>query len=441
MSSNPLWANCVRRLESEFDPGLVSTYIHPLQHSLSETALTLYAPNRFVQQELQARFGDRIAELARAISGLESFKVVYSTGGPQKAASAVPNPTSAKPKQMIASAGLIKNYTFDAFVEGKSNQFARAASMATASEPGVRYNPLVIFGPYSVGKTHLMHAVGNAIKDANHEANVVCMSAEDYFRRMVAALRSNSMDEFKRSFRNVNALLIDDIQFFANKDRTQEEFFHLFNALLDTNKQIVLTCDQFPMDVTGIEGRLRSRFAWGLVAEIERPELEVCVAIIHAKAERNGHQLPDDVALLIADRGGSTVRELEGALNRVIAQADFQKQPITIELAKRALRETFASRDRRISVDNIQRNTCEFFKLSMTELLSASRARRIARPRQMSMALAKQLTDSSLNDIGKAFGDRDHTTVMHAVKKVDELLQTDERFSKDYQALMRILQE
>jgi chromosomal replication initiator protein len=330
-------------------------------------------------------------------------------------------------------------FTFDSFVEGKSNQLARAAALQVARNPGSAYNPLFIYGGVGLGKTHLMQAVGNMIAAANPGAKVAYVHSERFVSDMVRGLRHNTIADFKRAYRSLDALLIDDIQFFANKDRSQEEFFHTFNTLLEGQRQIILTCDRYPKEVTGLEERLKSRFGWGLTVAIEPPELETSVAILISKAAAEGDVLPEEVAFFIAQRIRSNVRELEGALRRVVANARFTGQPITLAFAKEALRDVLALQDKLVTVENIQKTVGEYFKIRVADLLSKRRSRSIARPRQIAMALAKELTSHSLPEIGDAFGGRDHTTVLHACRRVKALRDTETRVAEDYNNLLRTL--
>ena len=331
------------------------------------------------------------------------------------------------------------DFTFETFVGGKSNQLARAASMQVGENPGGAYNPLFIYGGVGLGKTHLMHAVGNMILANNPGARVVYLHSERFVQDMVQALQHNAINDFKRFYRTVDALLIDDIQFFANKERSQEEFFHTFNALLEGQQQVILTCDRYPKEVEGLEDRLKSRFGWGLTAAIEPAELETRVAILMSKASQGQVDLPSDVAFFIAKRFQSNIRELEGALRRVIASARFTGQPITLELTKEALRDLLALQDKLVTISNIQKVVVEYYKIRIADLSSARRSRTITRPRQIAMALAKELTSHSLPEIGEAFGGRDHTTVLHACRKVQELRESDSRISEDYNNLLRTL--
>jgi chromosomal replication initiator protein len=334
---------------------------------------------------------------------------------------------------------LVENYTFDNFVEGKSNQLALAAARQVAENPGDSYNPLFLYGGVGLGKTHLMQAVGNALKQNNPQAKIVYLHSERFVADMVKALQLNAITDFKRYYRSVDALLIDDIQFFAKKDRSQEEFFHTFNALLEGGQQMILTCDRYPKEIDGLEERLKSRFGWGLTVAVEPPELETRVAILMKKATQARVDLPPDAAFFIAQRIRSNVRELEGALKRVIASAHFTGKPIDIELIKEGLKDLLALQDKQVSMDNIQRTTAEYYKINVADLMSRRRSRSVARPRQMAMALSKELTNHSLPEIGDSFGGRDHTTVLHACRKIKELRETNADIREDYKNLLRSL--
>ncbi len=334
---------------------------------------------------------------------------------------------------------IISDNTFANFVEGKSNQLARAAAMQVAENPGGSYNPLFLYGGVGLGKTHLMHAVGNALCQRKENAKVIYLHSERFVADMVKALQLNAINDFKRYYRSVDALLIDDIQFFANKERSQEEFFHTFNALIEGGQQIILTCDRYPREIKGLEERLKSRFGWGLTVAVEPPELETRVAILMKKAEQSGMELPRDSAFFIAQRIRSNVRELEGALRRVMAQANFQGRKIDIELIKDSLKDLLSLQDRLVSIDNIQKTVAEYYKIKLADLLSKRRNRSVARPRQVAMAIAKELTSHSLPEIGDAFGGRDHTTVLHACKKIQELKESTTDIREDVNNLLRIL--
>jgi chromosomal replication initiator protein len=339
----------------------------------------------------------------------------------------------------IVNSNVNAKHNFDNFVEGKSNQLARAAAKQVADNPGTAYNPLFLYGGTGLGKTHLLHAVGNGILAKNPNAKVIYMHSERFVQDMVKALQNNAIEEFKRYYRSVDALLIDDIQFFAKKDRSQEEFFHTFNALLEGNQQIILTSDRYPKEIDGVEERLKSRFGWGLTIAIEPPELETRVAILMRKAQEINIRLPEEVAFFVAKRLRSNVRELEGALNRISANANFTGRPITIDFVREALRDMLALQDKLVTIENIQKTVAEYYKIRVADLLSKRRSRSVARPRQMAMALAKELTNHSLPEIGDAFGGRDHTTVLHACRKIESLKEETHEIKEDFQNLIRTL--
>ena len=449
-----VWQKCLGVLESEFPPQQFNTWLRPLQvEPDSEThALILLAPNRFVVDWVKKNFSARIEELAKQFSD-GSIDVVNIEIGTKSvlpipeiskhvASSNIDAPeviTPSKSMDVYKNSFLNKKFEFDSFVEGKSNQLPRAAALQVAERPGDAYNPLFIYGGVGLGKTHLMHAVGNMILKNNPDAKVLYLHSERFVADMVKALQTNTINEFKRFYRSLNALLIDDIQFFAGKDRSQEEFFHTFNALLEGQQQIILTSDRYPKEIEGVEERLKSRFGWGLTVAVEPPELETRVAILMSKAEASNIELPYEVAFFIAKRIRSNVRELEGALRRVIANAHFTGKLITIEFVNEALRDLLALQDKLVTLDNILKTVSEYYKVKVADILSKRRSRSIARPRQIAMALAKELTNHSLPEIGDHFGGRDHTTVIHACRKVKELIQEASEFAEDYKNLMRIL--
>jgi chromosomal replication initiator protein len=443
------WQQCLDRLQSELTIQQFNTWIRPLQAIETESQLRLLAPNRFVLDWVNTRLLKRIEEVLYEIHGAPDIqKVVLEIGGSTPETSSVPKADVAagsagrdrrRNTNVVHSSGLNTDATFANFVEGKSNQLARAASFQVGENPGGAYNPLFIYGGVGLGKTHLMHAVGNLIVEKNPAAKVVYLHSERFVQDMVKALQHNAIDEFKRYYRSVNALLIDDIQFFAGKERSQEEFFHTFNSLLEGQQQIILTCDRYPKEVSGLEERLKSRFGWGLTVAIEPPELETRVAILMSKATQLGVDLPQEVAFFIAKRIRSNIRELEGALRRVSANAKFTGQPITVEFAKLALKDLIALQNKLVTIENIQKTVAEYFKIRVSELLSKKRNRSIARPRQIAMALAKELTNHSLPEIGDAFGGRDHTTVLHACRKINDLKISEARIMEDYSNLVRTL--
>ena len=434
----PVWKRCLERLEAELSAQQYNTWIRPLQAREDGAVLRLLAPNRFVMDWVRDRFLDRIEEMVQEVGGPEG-RVHLEVGSVEAApvAAAAGSPPAQEPAQQRSN--LNPAFTFENFVEGKSNQIARAAAVQVGENPGSAYNPLFIQGGVGLGKTHLMHAVGNLIQRQRPAETVIYLHSERFVADMVKALQHNAINEFKRFYRSVGALLIDDIQFFAGKERSQEEFFHTFNALLEGEQQVILTCDRYPKEVSGLEERLKSRFGWGLTVAIEPPELETRVAILMSKASQSGVEMPHEVAFLIAKRIRSNIRELEGALRRVIANAHFTGRAITLEFAKDALRDLLALQDKLVTIENIQKTVAEYYKIRVGDLLSKRRSRSVARPRQMAMALAKELTNHSLPEIGDAFGGRDHTTVMHGCKRIAELKESDDRVREDYTNLLRTL--
>mgnify|MGYP003639731849 CR=1 FL=1 len=437
-----LWDSCLRNLQAELPEQQFNTWSRPLQAIEDGAQLKLMAPNRFVVDWLQDHYMERILEIVDNSGSAKT--VVVEVGSRDKPAPAPAR--SARPMSLDSSAPppavasrLSPTFTFSTFVEGKSNQLAKAAASQVGENPGTSYNPLFIYGGVGLGKTHLMHAVGNAILAAKPDARVAYVHSERFVGDMVKGLQHNKISEFKRTYRSLDALLIDDIQFFAGKERSQEEFFHTFNALLEGQRQIVLTCDRYPKEVNGLEERLKSRFGWGLTVAIEPPELETSVAILMSKAAAENVALPEEVAFFIAKRIRSNVRELEGALRRVIANSRFTGRPINLDFTKEALRDLLALQDRLVSIENIQKTVAEYFKIHVADLLSKKRSRSIARPRQIGMALAKELTNHSLPEIGDAFGGRDHTTVLHGCRRIELLRETEKRIDDDYLNLLRTL--
>ncbi len=448
-----LWRRCLAQLEVELPEQQFNTWIRPLQAVEDGRTLRLLAPNRFVVDWVNENVAGRITELVDAVAEDPSPSVVLEVGSrpvapamtinthqPMAARSApAVAPTQVRDIPTVLGSRLNPDFTFANFVEGKSNQLGRAAAFQVAENPGRAYNPLFIYGGVGLGKTHLMHAVGNMIKARNERARVAYVHSERFVGDMVKALQHNTINDFKTAYRSLDALLIDDIQFFAGKDRSQEEFFHTFNALFEGQQQIIMTCDRYPKELDGLEERLKSRFGWGLTVAIEPPELETCVAILMSKAAQTRVDLPDEVAFFIAKRIRSNVRELEGALRRVVANSQFTGRAITMEFAKESLRDLLASQDRLVTIENIQKTVAEYFKIRVADLLSKRRSRSIARPRQVAMALAKELTSHSLPEIGDAFGGRDHTTVLHACRVIKELRESNTRTSEDYSNLLRTL--
>ncbi|WP_455218132.1 chromosomal replication initiator protein DnaA [Kaarinaea lacus] len=443
------WQLCLDRLEGELSIQQFNTWIRPLQVEEDAASLRLLAPNQFVLDWVNERLLQRITEVLNEIdgdSGVRSVKLEIGASLPKNNQNQeVADPSSdirrgqLRQRDLGMHNGLNPNATFENFVEGKSNQLARAVSFQVGENPGGPYNPLLIVGGTGLGKTHLMHAVGNLMQQRDPESKVVYLHSERFVQDMVKALRHNAIDDFKRYYRSVNALLIDDIQFFAGKERSQEEFFHTFNSLLEGQQQIILTCDRYPKEVSGLEDRLKSRFSWGMSVAIEPPELETRVAILISKAIQKNVELPQEVAFFIAKRIRSNIRELEGALHRVMANAKFMRQPITIDFTRTALKDLIALQDKLVTIENIQKTVAEYFKIRVSDLLSKKRTRSIARPRQIGMALSKELTNHSLPEIGDAFGGRDHTTVLHACRKIEDLKVNEPRVLEDYSNLMRTL--
>ena len=447
-----IWQKCLGQLENEVNGDQFETYLRPLQADFSKGGLTLLAPNIYVEEKVRSTFLARINEYFEHNS--EKGDVLLSVGGMKEAKplrASAKRPTdlgyghvdAKRPVSGEASSrpthNLNREFTFASFVEGKSNELAKAAAFQVADNAGQSYNPLLMYGGVGLGKTHLMQAVGNEILHRKPNARVMYLHSQRFVQDMVKALQTGTMQQFMQFYRSVDALLIDDIQFFAKKLRSQEEFFHLFNSLLERGQQMILTSDKYPREIDGLEDRLKSRFVWGLTVEVEAPELETRVAILMKKAEAEAIPLDQEVAFFIAERVRSNVRELEGALRRVIANARFTGSRITIDQVKRALRDLFAIQDRQISLDNIQKTTAEYYNIKVSDLLSKRRSRTIARPRQLAMALAKELTNHSLPEIGDAFGGRDHTTVLHACRKVAELRASSADISEDYRNLSRLL--
>jgi chromosomal replication initiator protein len=433
-----LWQRCCAELEGGLSSQQFNAWIRPLQAIEAPGELRLLAPNRYVRDAVLERYCNDIERLLKrfAPGGAPRLSVDIGSTLVEPAPSA---PRRRNDPRLGYGSRLNPEFTFASFVEGKSNQVGRAAAVQVAQHPGTSYNPLLIYGGTGLGKTHLMHAIGNLMLELNPGTTVSYLHSERYVADMVKALQHNTINEFKRYYRSLNALLIDDIQFFAGKERSQEEFFHTFNTLLDNHQQVILTCDRYPKEVEGLEDRLKSRFGWGLTVAIEPPELETRVAILMSKAQQGNVPLPPEVAFFIAKRIRSNIRELEGALRRVIANSHFTGRPITVDFAKDALRDLIALQDRLVTIENIQRTVAEYYKIRIGDLSSSKRSRSIARPRQVAMALAKELTNHSLPEIGNAFGGRDHTTILHGCRKIAELRVSDAKISEDYTNLLRIL--
>jgi chromosomal replication initiator protein len=481
-----LWQRCVDVLRDELPSQQFNTWIRPLQVEAEGDELRVFAPNRFVLDWVNEKYLSRILELLEEhaddgiapvlslLIGSKRSNKPRPAQTPSSQSSPLPPPVQApqpiqsdivtagvaledvtaeladepvvKTERTVQVEGALKHtsylnrtFTFENFVEGKSNQLARAAAWQVADNPKHGYNPLFLYGGVGLGKTHLMHAVGNHLLKRNPNAKIVYLHSERFVADMVKALQLNAINEFKRFYRSVDALLIDDIQFFARKERSQEEFFHTFNALLEGGQQVILTSDRYPKEIDGLEERLKSRFGWGLTVAVEPPELETRVAILMKKADQAKVDLPHDAAFFIAQRIRSNVRELEGALKRVIAHAHFMGRDITIELIRESLKDLLALQDKLVSIDNIQRTAAEYYKIKIADLLSKRRSRSVARPRQVAMALSKELTNHSLPEIGDAFGGRDHTTVLHACRKIAELRESDADIREDYKNLLRTL--
>jgi len=441
-----LWNHCLRHFEKELPPQQFRTWIQPLQAASQGRLLTITAPNRFVLQWVKDRFLPVIEQLARE-AATDHVEVVLQLASNSQAsgASSVPAPPAAsgaldttKPRVREHSR-LNPSFTFDSFVTGKANQLARAAALQVAEHPGTAYNPLFIYGGVGLGKTHLIQAIGNLAHEQHPHAKLRYVHAEQYVSDVVRAYQHKAFDGFKKYYHSLDLLLIDDIQFFSGKNRTQEEFFYAFNALIDAHKQVIITCDSYPKEIAGMEDRLISRFGWGLTVAIEPPELEMRVAILIKKAEVEDARLPEDVAFFIAKHIQSNVRELEGALKRVLAYSNFAGQPLSLDLAREALKDVLAIQFRQVSIDNIQRTVADYYKIKVSEMYSKKRSRNVARPRQIAMALAKELTQLSLPDIGDAFGGRDHTTVLHACRKVAELKSDSPEINRDFEALLQVL--
>lgn len=486
-----LWQRCLASFQDELPPQQFNTWIRPLQaSSTTEGRLILYAPNRFIADWVRDKFLSRIESLVRDYSAGAPCSVhlevnaasrtstdfsrrvdqvqqknspsvpmpSYSIPEPRVPATAIPSSqelmdsdanqavdnmeyryTKDDSSEFLHKSYVTPEYTFDTFVEGKSNQFARAAAIQVAENPGGSYNPLFLYGSVGLGKTHLMHAVGNELLRKNPKAKVLYIHADKFVADMVKAYQLDAIEDFKSYYHGVDALLVDDIQFFAKKEGTQEQFFSAFNALLNGGQQIILTSDKFPKEIKGLDERLKSRFSWGLTVAVEPPELETRVAILMKKAEQVGVYLNRECAFFIAQRIRSNVRELEGALNRVIATAEFKGKVIDIDIIKESLKDLFSIQDRLVSIDNIQKTVAEYYKIKIADLLSKRRNRSVARPRQVAMSIAKELTNHSLPEIGDAFGGRDHTTVLHACKKIKELRETHQDIEEDVKNLLRTL--
>ena len=431
-----IWQKCLESLEGELTSRQFDTWIRPLQIKAGQSdAITLLAPNKYIRDQVSEQFLNRINELARDNG---SKQVTLQIGTMSHKAAKSEN-TFATRESFYPLLDLNKEFTFDTFVEGRSNELARAAAVQVAENMGATYKCLLLYGGVGLGKTHLMHAVGNAILEKHPNIKVAYMYSQRFMEDMVRAIERGAMAEFTQYYRSVDVLLMDDIQFLAKGIKSQEEFFHVFNRLQEDGSQIVLTCDRYPKEIEGLEERLKSRFVWGMTAPVEPPELETRVAILMKKAEMERVILPHDAAFFIAERIRSNVRELEGALKRVVANSTFTGREISIEQVKASLKDLIAISDRQVGIENIQRTVADYYKIRVADMHSKKRSRSVARPRQVAMALSKELTNHSLPEIGDSFGGRDHTTVLHACRKIEELRESSRDIGEDYNNLLRIL--
>jgi chromosomal replication initiator protein len=434
-----IWEKCLDRLEDELSSQQFNTWIRPLQAIGDDACVKLLAPNRYIKDQVNTQFLNRIQELLTE-NGSGPAELGIGSSGKMLEEKPEGSNTFATRERFYPLLDLNKSFTFDTFVEGRSNQIARAAALQVSENiGGSSYNPLLLYGGVGLGKTHLMHAVGNSIVDRHPNLKVAYMYSQRFMEDMVRAIEHGTMSDFTKYYRSVDVLLMDDIQFLAKGMKTQEEFFHVFNRLQEDGSQIVLTCDRYPKEIEGLEERLESRFVWGMTAPVEPPDLETRVAILLKKAELDQVHLPSESAFFIAERIRSNVRELEGALKRVIANSNFTGEPISIEQVRESLRDLLAIQDRQIGLDNIKKRVADYYKIRLADLMSKTRTRSIARPRQLAMALAKELTNHSLPEIGSAFGGRDHTTVLHACRKIEELKESYPGIREDYNNLLRLL--
>jgi chromosomal replication initiator protein len=440
---NSFWRSCLAQFEKELPAQQFVTWIKPLKFQADGNVLTLVAPNRFVLQWIRDKFYGRIQELAaeKVKQPVEIRLLLAETDAPApQSAPAIAEPVQARPASAPRDISRLNPaFTFDTFVTGKANELARAAATQVAERPGAAYNPLFIYGGVGLGKTHLIHAIGNHLHARAPESKIRYIHAEQYVSDVVRAYQHKAFDDFKRYYHSLDLLLIDDIQFFSGKSRTQEEFFYAFNALIESHKQVVITCDTYPKEISGIENRLISRFGWGLTVAVEPPELEMRVAILLKKAEAESVVIDEAVAFFLAKHIQSNVRELEGGLKRVLAYARFSAQDISTDLCREALRDLLAVQNRQVSVENIQKTVADYYKIKVSEMYSKKRSRNVARPRQIAMAIAKELTQLSLPDIGEAFGGRDHTTVLHACRKIASLRSTNTDITRDVNSLLKVL--
>ena len=467
---NNFWVACLGRFQEELSAQQFNTWIKPLHFKVDEQSLTLFAPNRFVQQWVKDKFLSRVVDFAKenlshpitvnvvllenhtddnikSIDSVMSGTAKKTAAKPAAAAetkkidTSAPKEAPSKKYKISEHSGLNPAFNFGNLVTGKANQLARAAAVQIAENPGNAYNPLFIYGGVGLGKTHLLQAIGNHLKELRPEAKIKYLHAERYVSDVVKAYEHKSFDEFKRLYHSLDMLLIDDIQFFAKKTRTQEEFFYAFNSLIEAKKQIIITCDTYPKEIEDMDERLRTRFSWGLTVAVEPPELEMRVAILLKKAEQANITLSEDVAFFVAKQIRSSVRELEGALNRIVAMSKFTGNQIDVQLAKEALKDLIAVRGRQITIEYIQKTVADYFKIKVAEMYSKKRTRNFARPRQIAMALTRELTNHSFPEIGEAFGSRHHTTVMHACDEVEQLRQNDQTIARDIAFLVQVIRD
>ena len=443
MTPEETWKLCLNFCEKELSKQQYTTWIKPLSGDVDEKLkqLTISAPNQFVLQWVKERLNDKLHSLLEESSNISS--IAYNVNKKTKRSLSVeaiitesPDPNKIKP---VKTNGLNKSFNFDNFVTGKANQLACAAAKQIAEKPGTTYNPLFVYGGVGLGKTHLMHAIGNHLKSIQPNAKIKYLHAERYVHDVVKAYENKDFDSFKKNYHSLDLLLIDDIQFIAKKNRTQEEFFYAFNTLIENKKQIIITCDSYPKEIVGVDERLRTRFSWGLTVSIDPPELEMRVAILLKKAAGNKIQLSEEVAFFVAKQIRSNVRELEGALNRIVAMSNFTGREIDLSLAKESLKDLIAVRGRQISVENIQKTVADFYKIKIADIHSKKRSRNYSRPRQIAMSLTRELTNLSFPEIGEAFGGRHHTTIMHACDEIESLRLSDQAIGQDLGFLTQVL--
>lgn len=449
---NEFWSNCLNRFQEELSQQQFNTWIKPLDCDIQEANVRLYCPNRFVMQWVKDKFSQQISQLAEDYLKqpcelefiISDTKKIDAVEPRANTAQEVKKPKEVKKKTDAKSAnsdGLNPTFLFENFVTGRANELARAAALQIAEKPGESYNPLFIYGGVGLGKTHLIQAIGNFVKSHNSEAKIKYLHAERYVSDVVKAYGNKSFDEFKKKYHSLDLILVDDIQFFAKKPRTQEEFFYVFNSLIESKKQIIITCDTYPKEIADMDERLRTRFSWGLTVAVEPPELEMRVAILLKKAEEAKVKIGEDVAFFVAKQIRSNVRELEGALNRIIAMSNFTGREIDINLAKEALKDLIAVKSRQITIENIQKTVADYYKIKVAEMYSKKRTRNFARPRQVAMALARELTNFSFPEIGEAFGNRHHTTVMHACDEIGGMKNTDPVLARDIAILTQVIRD